>query len=50
MARLAIGIFAITSFLSASAVSNVPEPSSYLLMGAGLGALLYARNKFSKKK
>ena len=50
MTRFAFGILALTTFLSASTVSNVPEPSSYLLMGAGLGALLYARNKFGKKK
>ena len=51
MTRLVIGFLAVTTFLSASTtVSNVPEPSTYLLMGAGLGALLYARNKFGKKK
>lgn len=50
MTRLVIGILALTTFLSASAVNTVPEPSTYLMMGAGLGALLYARNKFGKKK
>ena len=50
MARIALGLMAFTSFLSASTISQVPEPSTYLMMGAGLGALLYARSKFGKKK
>lgn len=50
MARIALGLMAFTSFLSASVVNPVPEPSTYLMMGAGLGALLYARSKFGKKK
>lgn len=50
MARIALGLMALTSFLSASVVSAVPEPSTYLMMGAGLGALIYARSKFGKKK
>ena len=50
MARIALGLLALTSFLSASNISFVPEPSTYLMMGAGLGALIYARSKFGKKK
>lgn len=53
MARIALGLLALTSFLSASLPlppSPVPEPSTYLMMGAGLGALIYARSKFGKKK
>ena len=49
MARIALGLLALTSCLSAS-TSPIPEPSTYLMMGAGLGALLYARSKFGKKK
>ena len=51
MARIALGLLALTSFLSASQTqSPIPEPSTYLMMGAGLGALIYARSKFGKKK
>lgn len=52
MARIALGLLALTTFLSASDAGGVvvPEPSTYLMMGAGLGALLYARSKFGKKK
>ena len=52
MTRIALGLLALTSFLSASITppSPVPEPSTYLMMGAGLGALIYARSKFGKKK
>ncbi len=50
MTRIALGLLALTSFLSASNLSPVPEPSTYLMMGAGLGALIYARGKFGKKK
>jgi hypothetical protein len=50
MLRIALGLFATTSFVFGSTVSAVPEPSTYLMMGAGLGALLYARNRFGKKK
>ncbi len=51
MARIALGLMAFTSFLSASvSTSPIPEPSTYLMMGAGLGALIYARSKFGKQK
>ncbi len=50
MIRIALGLFAMTSFVFGSTVEAVPEPSTYLMMGAGLGALLYARNRFGKKK
>lgn len=51
MVRIALGLFAMTSFAFGS-ISNsaVPEPSTYLMMGAGLGVLIYARNRFGKKK
>ena len=51
MVRIALGLFAMTSFLFSS-LNNavVPEPSTYLMMGAGLGVLIYARNRFGKKK
>lgn len=51
MVRIALGLFAMTSFVFGSTSQVVvPEPSTYLMMGAGLGALLYARNRFGKKK
>ncbi len=52
MVRIALGLFAMTSFVFASSIvpSPVPEPSTYLMMGAGLGALIYARSRFGKKK
>ena len=50
MSRLALAIFSSTAALLASTVSPIPEPSTYLLMGAGLGALIYARNRMTKKK
>ena len=52
MVRIALGLFAMSSFVVASGPHNnvVPEPSTYLMMGAGLGVLIYARNRFGKKK
>lgn len=52
MSRIVLGLLAVTSFLSAAiaAPNPVPEPSTYLLMGAGLGVLIYAHKKYSKKK
>ncbi len=51
MVRIALGLFAMTSYVFGSGnIAMVPEPSTYLMMGAGLGALLYARNRFGKKK
>jgi hypothetical protein len=49
--RILLGLLATTSMILASVVppSPVPEPSTYLLMGAGLGALIYARKRFGKK-
>lgn len=48
--RILLGLFATTSMIFASAnFSPVPEPSTYLLMGAGLGALIYAKKRFGKK-
>ncbi len=48
--RILLGLFATTSMIFASAPpSPVPEPSTYLLMGAGLGALIYAKKRFGKK-
>ena len=50
MTRIVLGLFALTSFLCASISNPVPEPSTYLMMGAGLGALLYVRKKYGKKQ
>lgn len=52
MIRIAVGLLALTALMVASenVTSVVPEPSTYLMMGAGLGTLLYVRNKFGKKK
>jgi hypothetical protein len=50
MTRLFISLLATTAFLFAGEVAPVPEPSTYLMMGAGLGTLLYLRNRFGKKK
>jgi hypothetical protein len=52
MIRLTLGLLSLISIAFASALvpSPVPEPSTYLMMGAGLGALLYVRNRVSKKK
>ncbi len=42
MTLIALGLFAFTTLMVASTnvTSNVPEPSTYLMMGAGLGTLL----------
>jgi len=48
MTCLVLGLFSITAALSAS-LTPVPEPSTYLMMGAGLGVLIYARNRMTKK-
>ena len=51
MARIAFCLAFLPTLLLASInPSPVPEPSTYLMMGAGLGALIYARHRFSKKK
>lgn len=50
MVRIAFGLFAATSSVFGSGLTAVPEPSTYLMMGAGLGLLIYARNRFGKKK
>ncbi len=52
MFRIVPGLLALTSFLSAAiaAPNPVPEPSTYLLMGEGLGLLVFAHKKFGKKK
>jgi hypothetical protein len=52
MNRLLIGILSLTAMLSASVTnpSPIPEPSTYLMMGAGLGALIYVRSRMAKKK
>jgi hypothetical protein len=51
MIRLTLGLLSLTAMLSASAtVSPIPEPSTYLMMGAGLGALIYFRSRMAKKK
>lgn len=52
MTRLTLGILALTSMLLASVnnPSPIPEPSTYLMMGAGLGALVYFRSRLTRKK
>lgn len=55
MTRLLIALTSLTVALSAAiqldnGIPAVPEPSTYVMMGAGLGALFFARNRFSKKK
>jgi len=51
MLKTMFALLAASTLLLASAPpSPVPEPSTYLLMGAGLGALMYARHRFGKKK
>ena len=52
MIRITLGILALSSMLAASSVnpSPIPEPSTYLMMGAGLGALVYFRSRLTKKK
>ncbi|MBM3762204.1 MAG: PEP-CTERM sorting domain-containing protein [Acidobacteria bacterium] len=51
MKKIALALFSATMMLSAGGtqLSPVPEPSTYLMMGAGLGALIYVRNRFNKK-
>jgi hypothetical protein len=52
MTKILLALFSATLMLTAGfqEPSPVPEPSTYLMMGAGLGALIYARNRFGKKK
>ena len=52
MSRVISLLLAMTALLSASEPppAVIPEPSTYLMMGAGLGALIYVRNRYSKKK
>ena len=52
MFRIVPAFLVFTSFLSAAiaAPNPVPEPSTYLLMGVGLGVLVFAHKKFGKKK
>jgi hypothetical protein len=52
MPRLISVLLAMTTLLCASIPnpSPIPEPSTYLMMGAGLGALIYVKSRYSKKK
>lgn len=51
MNRIILLLLTSTAVLFASVtISPVPEPSTYLMMGAGLGAMLLLRSKFGKKK